>query len=196
MEGNIDFNQIWKRQEIETPNVKYLYSQVDKLKKKSLLKLIVVNFLMFITMIFIGFIWYYYQPEFIATKLGIIIVILAMVIFLASYNTQWKLLTKNQNEPNSKQYLEQLLKLKEKQLYQQKTILSAYFIMLFLGVGLYLFEYVSKMSIVWAIVAYSLVLIWSLVNWFYLRPITIKKQNAKLNEIIIEFKKLYNQIND
>jgi predicted signal transduction protein with EAL and GGDEF domain len=99
------------------------------------------------TIIFVGFIWYYYQPEFITTKIGIILTALSMIIFLVPYNRQFSLLSGNKTEPNSKEYLQKLIKLKEKQLFQQTTMLSVYFLMLSLGIGLYMIEYASKMTI-------------------------------------------------
>jgi len=195
METNIDLKKIWNTQKIETPEVEVLYAKADKLKSKSFLKLIVVNVTLLLTITFIGFIWYYYQPEFVTTKIGIVLTILALIIFLLSYNKQFSLLSKTKTEPNSKEYLQQLIKLKEKQIFQQTTMLSIYFIILSLGIGLYLFEYVSRMTITWGIITYAITILWFTINWFYLRPKAITKQNAKLNKLLVEFEKLNNQMN-
>src|SRR5690554_1485654 len=126
METNIDLKKIWSLQEVETPKVELLYNKANKLKSRSLLKLIAVNVALVITISFIGFIWYYFQPELVTTKIGIVITILAMIVFLLPYNKQFTSLSKNTTEPNSKEYLQQLIKLKEKQKFQQTTMLSAY----------------------------------------------------------------------
>ncbi|NQX80827.1 MAG: hypothetical protein HRT66_02380 [Flavobacteriaceae bacterium] len=196
MVTNIDLKKIWNKQKIETPKVEILYAKANKLKRRSFLKLILVNITLLLTITFIGFIWYYYQPELVTTKIGIILTILAMIIFLLPFNKQFSLLTKNKTEPNSKEYLQQLIKLKEIQVYQQTTMLSIYFIILSLGIGLYLFEYVSKMTITWGIITYAITILWFAINWFYLRPKAITKQNAKLNKLLVEFEKLNNQMND
>jgi predicted signal transduction protein with EAL and GGDEF domain len=196
METNIDLKKIWNKQNIETPKVEILYAKANKLKSRSFLKLIVVNITLLLTITFIGFIWYYYQPELVTTKIGIILTILAMIIFLLPYNKQFSLLSKTKTEPNSKEYLQQLIKLKEKQTFQQTTMLSVYFIILSLGIGLYLFEYASRMTITWGIITYAITILWFAINWFYLRPKTITKQNAKLNKLLVEFEKLNNQMND
>jgi membrane protein YdbS with pleckstrin-like domain len=196
METNIDLKKIWNTQKIETPKVEILYAKANKLKSRSFLKLIVVNITLLLTITFIGFIWYYYQPELVTTKIGIILTILAMLIFLLPYNKQFSLLSKTKTEPNSKEYLQQLIKLKEKQTFQQTTMLSIYFILLALGIGLYMFEYVSKMTITWGIITYAITILWFAINWFYVRPKTITKQNAKLNKLLGEFEKLNNQMND
>lgn len=196
METNIDFKKIWNKQIIETPDVEILYSKVNKLKSRSFLKLIVVSITLLLTITFIGFIWYYYQPELITTKIGIILIILATIIYLLPFNKQFSLLTKNKTEPNSKEHLQQLIKLKEAQVFQQTKMLSVFFIMLSLGIGLYLFEYVSGMTITWGIITYSITALWFAINWFYLRPKAITKQNTKLNKLLVEFEKLNNQMID
>ena len=196
METNIDLKKIWNTKKIETPNVEILYTKANKLKSRSFLKLVVVNIALLLTIIFFGFIWYYYQPELITTKIGIVITMLAMLIFLLPFNKQFSLLTKNKTEPNSKEYLQQLIKLKEMQVSQQTTILSVYFILLALGIWLYMFEYVSKMTITWGIITYAITTFWFAINWFYLRPKAITKQNAKHNTLLAEFEKLNNQMKD
>ena len=196
METNIDLKKIWNTQKIETPKAEILYTKANKLKSRGFLKLIVVNIALLLTITFIGFIWYYYQPELVTTKIGIILIILAIIIFLLPFNKQSFLLTKNKTEPNSKEYLQQIIKLKELQVYQQTTMLSIYFILLSLGIGLYMFEYVSKMTITWGIITYAITILWFAINWFYLRPKAITKQNAKLNKLLVEFEKLNNQMND
>ena len=73
METNIDLKKIWNTQKIETPEVEVLYAKATKVKNKNFLKLIVVNVTLILTITFIGFIWYYYQPEFVTTKIGIVL---------------------------------------------------------------------------------------------------------------------------
>ncbi|GGG59718.1 hypothetical protein [Bizionia arctica] len=196
MDTNIDFKNIWNKQESEIPEVKTLYNMANRFKRNNLYKLIAVNLMLLLTSIFIGFIWYYFQPELVTTKIGIIFTISAMIIFLLPYNRQLSLLFKNKSEPNSKEFLQQFIELKEKQIFQQTTMLSVYFIILSLGIGLYLFEYVLKMTITWGIITYEITTLWILINWFYLRPHAIKKQNAKLNKLLAEFKKLNHQMMD
>ncbi|SDF52467.1 hypothetical protein [Cellulophaga baltica] len=194
MDANIDLKKIWNKQETNVPKVEELFSKLDQFKRNSLLKLILVNLTLLLTILCIGFIWYYYKPELITTKIGIILCILAMIIFLVPYNSQWSLLSTQRTEPNSKDYLQNLIQLKEKQLFQQTTMLSNYFIMLSLGIGLYLFEYVSKMTISLGVVVYAATILWIGANWFYIRPKIIKRQQEKTNNLISIFKKLSKQL--
>lgn len=196
MDTNIDLKKIWNKQKIETPNVEVLYAKANKLKSRSILRLIAVNITLLITITFIGFIWYYYQPELVTTKLGIILTILAVIVFVLPYNKQFSLLTKSKSEPNSKEYLQQLIKLKKSQVFQQTTMLSIFFVLLSLGIGLYLFEFVARMTITWGIITYAIITLWFGINWFYLRPKAIEKQNANLNKLLVEFEQLNNQLVD
>ncbi|WP_341227622.1 hypothetical protein [uncultured Arcticibacterium sp.] len=196
MDTNIDFKKIWSEQKVETPKVEALYAKANKLKSRSFLELIVINITLLLTITFIGFIWYYYQPELVTTKIGIIMIMVATVTFLLPFNKQLSLLKKNKTEPNNKEYLQQLTKLKEVQVFQQTTMLNVFFILLSLGIGLYLFEFVSNMPMTWGIITCALTIAWFAINWFYLRPKTIKKQNTKLNKLLAEFEKLNNQMNE
>jgi len=97
-------------------------------------------------------------------------------------------------EINSNEYLKQLLKLKAKQLFLQSTMLNIYFILLSTGICMYMYEYTSRMTFLWAVISYGLTLLWIAVNWFYFRPRTIKKQQTKINELISKFEKLSQQL--
>ncbi len=196
METNIDLKAIWNKQPVETPNIEILFEKVNRAKRKNLTQLIIVNISLLLTIGFVGFIWYYFQPEYITTKIGIVLAILSMVIFLFPYNKQLAVLTQKNTEPNSKEYLKQLKKLKEMQVFQQTKVLNIYFILLSLGIGLYFYEYVTHMSMMWGILTYGLTAAWFAICWFVIRPKTIAKQNKKLNNLLEEFERLNSQMDE
>ena len=193
--SNIDFTAIWQQQKIVQPNIDELQNKLNRFKKNNLKKLIVSNVLLIATIGFVIFIWYKYQPQHLTTKIGIILVVLAMCIFLLVYNKQFLSFNKIDDTRTISDYLQSLTELKTKQQYIQTTMLSLYFIMLSSGIGLYMFEYTSMMTIFWAIFAYGITLAWISLNWFYIRPKMIKKQQAKLDELISKFEAVYNQLN-
>ena len=80
MTDNIDFKELWGRQQVETSEIKELIKKANEFKRKSRLVLIATNVVMGVTSSAIGLVWYYFQPEFLTTKIGIIICILAMMI--------------------------------------------------------------------------------------------------------------------
>ncbi|MBV8328044.1 hypothetical protein [Chryseobacterium sp.] len=193
MDTNIDFKNIWKQQTSNKPNMEELLGRLKKFKNENLRKLIITNLLLTATSLCIGFIWYYYQPQMITTKLGIILAILAMVIFLVVYNRLFMTFYTIDNTQSNSGYLQSLYTVKSKQKLMQTTMLNVYFILLFTGICLYMYEYASVMKLSSAVIAYGLTFAWIAFSWFYIRPKTIKKQQEKLHGLISKFEEINNQ---
>lgn len=195
MSDNINFKDIWAKQTSVAPNSEILISEIKKMKQSNLRKLVLTNLLLIATSIFIILIWIYFQPQLITTKIGIMLIILAMVIFLFAYNKSYSLFKSHMNSQSNSDYLKDLLAIKAKQRFMETTMMNLYFILLSLGIALYMYEYTQRMSTFWGIFTYGITSIWILFNWFYLRPKQIKKQRAKLDAIIAKFEMLNNQLN-
>lgn len=196
MDTNIDFKNIWKQQTSNKPDMKELLGKLKKFKNENLRRLIITNLLLIATCIGIAFIWYRYQPEMTTTKIGIVLVILAMVIFLLAYNKMFMIFYTIDNTQSNSEYLQNLYLIKNKQKFMQTTMLNIYFIMLFAGLGFYMYEYTSKMSFTSSAIAYISILAWIGFNWFYLRPKTIKKQQGKIDGLISKFEEINNQLKE
>ncbi|MBL4670083.1 MAG: hypothetical protein JKY30_12590 [Flavobacteriales bacterium] len=196
MTDNVDFKQYWNKQKIQIPAVEELIKKANQFKRKTRFKLIATNLILLATCIVIGSVWLYYQPEFLTTKIGIVLCIIAMLVYLAFHNTLAPLLLKHSIEVDTKTQLQELLTLKEKQRFQQTTLLNGYFILLSTGLSLYMYEYVVRMTLPWFIFSYGIVLFWIGLNAFYFRPKMIKKQEAQLNKLIAQLKKLNKQLID
>lgn len=194
--NNIDFTTIWKQQKGAQPNIDELMNKLKQYKKSNLRKMIVSNILLLATSGFVIFIWYHYQPQFITSKIGIVLTILAMLIYLFAYNKQFSTFKNIDDTQTNSEYLKSLTVLKVKQKHIQTTMLSLYFIMLSLGICLYMYEYTSRMTKFWAIFAYAITMTWIGFNWFYIRPKTIKKQQTKLDELISKFETVNKQFNE
>ena len=194
--NNIDFIDIWKQQKVSEPNIEELLNKLKQFKKSSLQKLILSNIIFLATSGFVIFIWYYYQPQFITTKIGIVLTIFAMVVFVFFNNKSFSIFNKMDNTKNNNDYLQTLMTLKTKQKYMQTTMLGFYFITLSIGICLYMYEYTSRMTTVWAVFAYIITLAWIGFNWFYLRPKINNKQQTKLNELISKFENVTKQLNE
>ncbi|HEY4617818.1 MAG TPA: hypothetical protein VIH09_06450 [Flavobacterium sp.] len=195
MSDNINFKDIWAKQTSVAPNSEILISEIKKMKQSNLRKLVLTNLLLIATSIFIILIWIYFQPQLITTKIGIMLIILAMVIFLFAYNKSYSLFKSHMNSQSNSDYLKDLLAIKAKQRFMETTMMNLYFILLSLGIALYMYEYTQRMSTFWGIFTYAITSIWILFNWFYLRPKQIKKQRAKLDAIIAKFEMVNNQLN-
>ncbi|MFH6988763.1 hypothetical protein ACHRVW_13550 [Flavobacterium collinsii] len=192
--NNIDFKGLWKKQTVSQPDMKDLLLRLKQFKATGLRQLWITNILLLATTAFIIFIWYYYQPEFILTKIGIVLVILAMIMYVGVYN---RLLAgyKNIDATQSNQdYLQRLILIRKKQQYLQSTVLNLYFVLLGVGICLYMYEYTSRMTLVYAGLTYGVTLLWIGVNWFYIRPKQIKKQQEKINSLIDKFDEVNKQL--
>ncbi|MDG4651039.1 hypothetical protein [Chryseobacterium arthrosphaerae] len=196
MDTNIDFKNIWKQQTSNKPDMEELLGRLKKFKNENLRRLVVTNLLLIATCTGIAFVWYRYQPELATTKIGIVLVIAAMVIFLLAYNKLFMVFYKIDNTQSNSEYLQSLYVVKNKQKFMQTTMLNIYFIMLFTGLILYMYEYTSKMSFSSSAIAYIAIVAWIGFNWFYLRPKTIKKQQAKLDGLIAKFEEINNQLKE
>ncbi|PWW30863.1 hypothetical protein [Chryseobacterium sp. 2VB] len=196
MDSNMDFKNIWKQQTSGKPDLDALLGKLKKFRNQNLRRLIFANIGLIATSLLILFIWYRYQPEMITTKIGIVLVVLGMVIFLLAYNKMFMIFYKIDQTQSNNEYLQSLYVVKSKQKFMQTTILNLYFVMLFLGICLYMYEYTSRMTLSSGILAYALTSVWIAFNWFYLRPRTIKKQQGKLDELINKFEEINNQLKE
>jgi hypothetical protein len=193
MNNNINFNDLWAKQTSIQPNTVDLFSRIKKMKQSNLKKLIRTNMLLIATSVFIIFIWIFYQPQFLSTKIGIVLIIMAMATYLLVYNKSYSLYKDRMDTQSNRDYLRDLLAIKFKQQFMQSTMLNIYFVLLSSGIGLYMYEYASRMTIFWGLFTYGITSIWILFSWFYLRPKQIKKQQSKLDGIISDFKLLNKQ---
>jgi len=196
MDTNINFKNIWKQQTSNKPNLEELLGKLKKFRNQNLRKLIVANIGLIVTSLLIIYIWYRFQPQMITTKIGIVLVILAMVMFLFAYNRMFMVFYKIDQTQSNNEYLQSLYVVKSKQKLMHTTILNLYFIMLSLGICFYMYEYTSRMTLGSGILAYAVTLAWIAFNWFYLRPRTIKKQQGKLDELINKFEEINNQLKE
>lgn len=192
--NNINLNKLWLEQKIEQPSINDLLLKINTFKKSNIKRIIFINSIFVVISAFVLFIWVYYQPQIITTKIGIILTILAMGIFTISSNRSLKLFKKVNETQSNYRYLENLLAIKEQQQFMQTFMLNLYFIMLSTGIALYIYEYTIRMTIFWTLFAYGITGSWILFNWFYLRPKQIKKQQRKLNELISKLENIQSQL--
>lgn len=193
MNNKDNLKELWLKQTTEPPQMEDIFVKLTKMKRKKITVLIAVNILMAITIGVIIFIWLYFDPKFITTKIGIIITVLGIILYLFAYNQILPNLMKIRDDKNTNDFLESLLKIKKLQKYLQTKMLGIYFMTLSVGICLYLFEYVSMMTLTWSIIVYSLTLVWIGFNWFYLRPKIIQKENNKLDNVIENLEKINSQ---
>ncbi|MDR7209741.1 hypothetical protein [Flavobacterium piscis] len=193
-DNNIDFKDLWKKQTVSQPDIQDLLSRVSVFKKAALRSLWMTNIMLLATSIFIIFIWIYFKPQLISTKIGIVLVILAMVVYLLVYNKLFGKYKDIDATTTNHDYLQKLVLIKKKQQFLQTNMMSLYFVMLSAGIGLYMYEYASRMTLLGAGLTYGITFLWILFNWFFIRPKQIKKQQDKINSLIQRFEEATHQL--
>lgn len=194
MDNNIDFKDLWKKQSISQPSINELLAKLKHFKKISLRRLILTNAMLIATCVLILLIWYYYQPQFLSTKIGIVLNVAIMAIYLLVYNRLFDAYKELDNTDINAAYLQKLVAIKTKQKFLQSKMLSIYFVVLGLGTCLYMYEYASMMSFLWGFFVYAVLLFWMGFVWFYLRPRQIVKENSKIDTLIDTFQRINNQL--
>lgn len=194
MDNNIDFKDLWKKQSISQPSINELLAKLKHFKKISLRRLILTNAMLIATCVLILLIWYYYQPQFLSTKIGIVLNVAIMAIYLLVYNRLFDAYKELDNTDSNAAYLQKLVAIKTKQKFLQSKMLSIYFVVLGLGTCLYMYEYASMMSFLWGFFVYAVLLFWMGFVWFYLRPRQIVKENSKIDTLIDTFQRINNQL--
>lgn len=194
MSADIDFKALWNHEETSVPDVKEIFNKAGQLNRKTRNKIWRANILLSLTVIFIMWVCWYCQPQMISTKIGIVLITVAIASLLTATNQLLPLLFKVNLETDSRQYLDQLIHIKHKQEFLNKTMLTVYFILLSSGVFLYMLEYAGRGSLVFQLVAYGMTFAWIAFSWFYIRPKTIKKQQKAINDIIVKLELINDQL--
>jgi membrane protein YdbS with pleckstrin-like domain len=184
MKREIDLKKLWSAQGAPAPDRADLLLRIRKIRNRGLRSILWANICLIVTSAFIVGVWIIFQPQFLSTKLGIIIVIVAMLMFLFFQNKSIRFYRDADSAQTNGEYLNALLKIKLRQRFVQHTVLSAYFALLSVGLWLYLYEYTSRMKPLWAIVAYGITTLWMAFNWFYIRPRQIRKSESKIDGVI------------
>src|SRR5690606_9772587 len=194
METNLDLKKIWGKQYIPTTDVKEVFKKIEIYKSSKRKKAVMLNVLLFLTILFILFIWIYFKPQFISTKIGIVLTVIAMILVIF-FNSKMKNTFSKINENQSNvDYLNNLKSIKKQKNYLQTKVMSVYFVLLSLGLTLYIYEYISKMQVTFKNIFCVVIIVWIVFNWFVLRPRIIKKNQREINDLIEQLERIENQL--
>jgi len=196
MSTEMDFKALWNKQApTNIPDTKELLAKAGKLKKAARNKLIGLNLVLISTVAFITYIGFNIDNEHITTKIGIVLIAIAIVSYLAASNQIMPLLFKTNLQTSSQEYLNQLIRIKRKHEFLNKVMINIYFVLLAAGMFLYMLQFAIRMSVFWAIFWYVVTFAWIAFSWFYLRPRGIKKKQKPLNEMIARLEEVNGQLN-
>lgn len=195
MSSKIELKDLWQKKISEPPKLAEVYSLANKAKRQTLLKTIFIIIILCLTAAFIISIWVYHQPQFLSTKIGICLTILAIASVVLVQIRMLPYLKKEKDNTSVNDYLNQLKNLRKKELFLQTTMMNFYFIILSLGVFLYMYEYVPKTFLSISL-TYGITLAWFAFNWFYIRPKSIIKQQEKTNSLIAKLEDIQKQLKE
>ena len=195
MSNNIEFKDLWQKKICEPPNLSEVYYLANKVKRQLFIKTILINIILGSTAAFIIVIWIYYKPQLPTTQIGICLTILAIFSFVLAQNRILPHLKKEKDDVNLNDYLLKLKNIRQKEMFMQTTMMNLYFVLLSLGILLYMYEYVAKTFLSISL-TYGITLAWFVFNWFYIRPKTIKKQQNKTNLVITKLENLQKQLTE
>jgi hypothetical protein len=170
MKSDIDLKELWSRQTVPAADPSELLKKIGSFRRKGIRRIVVLNVVLLLSIFLIAFIWIYFSPQLLSTKVGIVLTILPIGVAVA-YNCRLLPLYKRIDENCSNfDYLNELLAVKGKESFMQTKVLNLYFVLLSLGIGLYMYEYVMDRPLLFGIMAYAAFLLWVAFNWFVWRP--------------------------
>ncbi len=190
-----DLKQLWQSQPTLAADPNEIMAKAARLRQSVKRKTWLGNILLAITLAFVVFVLIYYKPQMWTTKTGILLVVIGIVMQIIAAGKLIPL-TRNNQKASPSEYLSQLLLIQKKQAYLQTTIMNLYFILLGSGIFLYLYEYAVRMDLLGMILTYGLTALWFAISWFYLRPRTIRKQNAALEDAIRNLENINRQFTE
>ena len=190
MGNHIDIRELWNKQMVPVVDQSDIFGKIESFRKKRIRRTIILNVVLLLTILFIIFIWVHFKPQLMSTKIGIILSVLPMGMVLVFNNGLTSLYRKIDEKQSNMDYLNALLEVRSREYIMQTKLMNLYFILLSAGIGLYMYEYTLKRSLIFGVAAYSVVLLWIGFNWFFLRPRMIEKNKRKMEDLIRQIKRL------
>jgi len=190
MKTNYNFQEIWNQKNTDIPDIKEIKERAEKYRKKEVLKNIGLIALLVLCAVLVITIWIFIDLSFFSTRLGIILVILAVCSYAFLVYQNVNILNKVNTSATNQEYLMAMKKTEQQQIYMQTKGLGLYYLTLSLGFTLYFYEFALKMSWEGSLLTYGLTFLWFAISWFFIRPRQIKKQKEKISAVISSLEKL------
>ena len=194
MKNDIDIKGLWRKQAVPAADCSGLFKEMSQFKRKKALELVVLNVVLWSTICFAVFVWIYFKPQLLVTKIGILLTIVAVGTVVAFTHQMIPLYRTVDEELSNREYLNELLTVKRKENFMQTRLMNFYFISLSVGIGLYMYEYIQERSLLFRIVAYSTFLLWIGLNWFVFRPRIIRRNKQRLDRLIAGMERIRMQM--
>jgi hypothetical protein len=142
------------------------------------------------------FIFLNYEAKYITTTLGLLVAGVAVVAAIGWETILVNFLLKPIDmQADTKTFLQYWKAYQRRVEWAQKTGISIYFILLSLGIALYMFEFADR-NWRYGVFFYGFTGGWILLNWFYFRPRMIRKQNQKVKALLNDAERLTSQLEE
>jgi len=192
-----DLKSVWQN---AAPRKQLQYTEAKKMaddyKRSHVLKRIIsIVALSSVIVVFI-FIFLNYEAKYITTPLGMLVAGVAVAGAIGWETILVNFLLKPIDmQADSKTFLQYWKAYQKRVEWVQKKGISIYFILLSLGIALYMFEFADR-NWRYGVFFYGFTGGWILLNWFYFRPRMIRKQNQKVKALIDDAERLTSQLEE
>lgn len=193
MSDNIDFRALWNLPKATAPNINEILKRANQLTRREKVKIWLCNIVLSVAVMIDVNIWWHLKPQLITTKIGLTLMIAAMVIFVITSNRLYPLLTKADEETDTNLFLTQMIRIKHKREFMNTIVQNGYFLMLCVGLALYFIEDISHKNILFQACVYGLTFLFMGIAWFYAIR-NAKKQRKAINEIIEKLEAINQQL--
>jgi hypothetical protein len=195
MDSFNDIQTLWQNQPgAHLPDAETVKKAANKIRRQIIIKNLMSLLSLCATVVFIAYIGVVADFKYITTKLGIIVIIIAILGGIVLNSQLLKILFNAGNSAMSNQaYLQQLINFRNKQRFFQTKGMVAYFGLLTFGFTLYLYEFYAR-NANFGLSAYALTMLWIAFAWFYIRPRVIRKQDKKITDLINQIESISQQL--
>lgn len=184
MKNDIDIKTLWDNQQVPPADFSLVRRKIEHFRLRRMIDSAAIVILM-LSVIALGlFIWIYWPPQLMTTKIGFILSLSGFMLPLLSFGWLLHLYHKLKKDRPCAVYLEYFSVLKKQENRQQNIILNAYFILLSIGLSFYMYEYTFFRSWQKGAIAYTILLAWIALNWFVFRPRLIKKRKHQFADLM------------
>lgn len=195
MDNFSEIKQVWLTANTNNlPTPAAFVKTVKAYQKKKIMKnieLLLLAILLGAAMVYTVF---FYESVMLTTRIGEGLMFIAIFILIISYAASirkaWKL-----RDLNNYDFISYLKRAQIKHVNSRKWAQGVGFILASTGLALYIFEAVHEHS-TWMVIAYCMLTLWLLINWFITRPAANRRKAKQLNEQIQRLEKLAEQFSD
>ena len=190
-----DISNIWQNAPAPVPgNVPAILKGVKKKRMEAVKRSALCILSLLGAGMVVGWVGLYYHARYFTTYVGIVMVLVAIILGVFFQSKILQYMTRPIDiAADNMAFLIKMKEYRKKQHYLHTTGNMLYFILLSVGMFLYLFEFTYG-STTFIILTYGLTFAWVGFAWFYLRPRTIRKETQKLNSMIEELERVVKQM--